>query len=60
MLIMINLTGLKNVYLLPKVKKNNDGNGLWYYDLKFLFIQVCFFSQELGSCMVKSLNKGNI
>jgi hypothetical protein len=56
MLIMINMTGLKKTYWIPSFKKNKS-NGLWYVDMKFLFVQFTIYSKEMGNMFIRTVSE---
>lgn len=39
---------LDRFYFLPTFKGDNDRDGLWFLEMKFLFWQVCLFSKQMG------------
>ena len=55
MLIMVNMTGLKKTYWIPSIRKDRS-NGLWYVDIKFLFVQFTVYNKELGSMFVRAIS----
>jgi hypothetical protein len=62
MLILINMTGLERWYWLPSFARESDGDGLWYWDVKWLGVQLSAHSKPMGCEMIRrfgaTLEKG--
>lgn len=57
MLIIINATGLKRLYLMPRIEYNNDKKGVWYSSVTWLFVEFVLYSRTMGSRMIEVLNQ---
>jgi len=56
MLFIINCTGLKKFYWLPKLKYQKDKE-LWYIELSFLFCQAMIYSKSMGAHLINLINE---
>ena len=49
MLILINMTGLKKLYLIPRFKRHVIAElGWWSIEAKWLFVQTILFNKQSG------------
>lgn len=55
-MITINFTGLNRVYWLPNIHHESDHDGLWYVAIRWLGIEVFFYSVEMGIELVHRIN----
>lgn len=53
MLILFNATGLDHWYWWPSFAHESDGSGLWYWDVKWLGVQLSAHSKSMGSEMIR-------
>ncbi len=57
MVILFNFTGLKKIYWLPSVRRENDTEiGIWYFDFRFLCGQVSIYNAKLGKKLIVAIN----
>jgi len=57
MLILVNLTGLKKTYWLPSFKKDScRESGIWYVDIKFLWVQVSLHNKKMGAALIQAIS----
>ncbi len=55
---MINWSGLKKTYWIPKLEWGSDREGLWFFGLKFLRLQVGLYSVAMAQYIVERIMKG--
>jgi hypothetical protein len=57
MLIMCNLTGLKKFYFLPSPAFQKCAeHKLWYFDIKWLFVQLTIYNKVMGIEVIRKLS----
>ena len=57
MLIMMNLTGLKKTYWIPSFTGDScRESGIWYVDIKFLWIQVSIYNKKMGVALIQAIS----
>lgn len=56
-MIVFNFTGLKRVYWLPCLRHKSDLDGLWFWSLRWLGVEVIAYSREMGSAFIYRMNK---
>lgn len=56
-MIILNLTGLSRVYWLPSLDHQNDHHGLWYWEMRFLGVEVIVYSKAMGTEFIRRLNR---
>lgn len=56
-MVVFNFTGLSRVYWRPCVRRQAHED-LWYVTVRFLGVEVVFYSRAMGSEFIKRFNKG--
>jgi hypothetical protein len=57
--IVINFTGLKRIYWLPKIGCQYDSLSLWYFDCRWLGVEWSVYSRAMAAHFIRALNAFN-
>ena len=58
-MLLINWTkGFSQTYWRPVFHRRADGKGLWYFEVKFLRVQVCLYSRDMGMKFLETARRG--
>lgn len=58
-MVLINWTkNFSQTYWRPVFHRHNDGKGMWYLEVKFLRVQACLYSRDLGMKFLECAKRG--
>lgn len=55
-MIVVNFTGLKRSYWLPKISWEYDSPSLWYFVCRWLGVELSVYGRAMASSFIRELN----
>jgi hypothetical protein len=58
-MLILNLTGLGRTYWVPQLKHDSDRDGLWFWSLRWLQVEVVVYSVAMATEFIRRFNREN-
>lgn len=55
-MILLNWTGLARIYWVPSIKRKSDGWGIWFCSVRWVGLEVVFYSKAMATEFINRLN----